>query len=147
MKLINQGLHRLFASNYFILDVLDRGVDRILRSLSSSRFVFHSIGKVRRLGLVHFKKQYVKKQLAMREGECRQCGTCCNLLFTCPSLTTNGKCITYGVCRPDACKVFPIDQRDIDEVALCGKNCGYRFKSVRLHYENRFIRLKRTSGC
>jgi len=26
------------------------------------------------------------------------------------------------------CKSFPIDQRDIDEVALSGGTCGYRFE-------------------
>jgi hypothetical protein len=26
------------------------------------------------------------------------------------------------------CKSFPIDQRDIDEVALGGGTCGYRFE-------------------
>jgi uncharacterized protein YdhG (YjbR/CyaY superfamily) len=49
------------------------------------------------------------------------------LLFTCPMLTKQGRCLVYGACRPQACKVFPIDQRDIDEVKLCGAQCGYRF--------------------
>jgi len=32
------------------------------------------------------------------------------------------------------CKSFPIDQRDIDEVALCGGTCGYRFEEHPFHY-------------
>jgi len=32
------------------------------------------------------------------------------------------------------CKSFPIDQRDIDEVALCGGTCGYRFEKHPFHY-------------
>jgi hypothetical protein len=32
------------------------------------------------------------------------------------------------------CKSFPIDQRDIDEVALCGGTCGYRFEKRPFHY-------------
>jgi len=79
--------------------------------------------------MVHFQKGYVKKQLSARTGACRQCGVCCNLLFTCPMLTKKGRCIIYGSCRPKACKVFPIDQRDIDEIKFCGGQCGYSFNS------------------
>jgi hypothetical protein len=32
------------------------------------------------------------------------------------------------------CKSFPIDQRDIDEVALCGGTCGYRFEKHPIDY-------------
>ena len=32
------------------------------------------------------------------------------------------------------CKSFPIDQRDIDEVALYGGRCGYRFEKHPFHY-------------
>ena len=32
------------------------------------------------------------------------------------------------------CKRFPIDQRDIDEVALSGGTCGYRFEKDPLRY-------------
>jgi len=32
------------------------------------------------------------------------------------------------------CKSFPIDQRDIDEVALRGGTCGYRFEKQPFHY-------------
>jgi hypothetical protein len=93
-----------------------------------SRFLMQAIGKSRRFYLVHFRKDYVHQQLLLRKGHCRQCGNCCWLLFTCPMLTQQGLCLVYGKCRPQACKVFPIDQRDIEEVALCGGNCGYRFE-------------------
>ncbi|NOX32138.1 MAG: hypothetical protein GXP56_00150 [Deltaproteobacteria bacterium] len=89
--------------------------------------MLHSIGKSRRLWQVHFRKEYVRTQLAGRQGNCAQCGTCCNLLFTCPMLTKQGRCFAYGTCRPQACKVFPINQRDIDEIKLCGGQCGYYF--------------------
>jgi hypothetical protein len=49
------------------------------------------------------------------------------MLFTCLMLTKQGLCLTYGTCRPQSCKIFPIDQRDIDEVDLCGGKCGFRF--------------------
>jgi len=108
-------------------DTFWRALSAVSCSFGSSRFFLHSSGKVRRFLLVHFRQDYVEKQLSIRQGECRQCGTCCNLLFTCPSLTKDGGCVVYGICRPQACKVFPIDQRDIDEAAICGGQCGYHF--------------------
>jgi hypothetical protein len=93
----------------------------------NSRFMLHARGKLRRFGLVHFQKEYVHQQLSARQGACRQCGICCNLLVTCPMLTNQGKCIVYGTCRPQACKTFPVDQRDIDEVKICSGRCGFSF--------------------
>ncbi|WP_020677582.1 hypothetical protein [Geopsychrobacter electrodiphilus] len=101
----------------------------VTRSFSNSRFLLHATGKLRRFFLVHFRKSYVQNQLSTRQGKCRQCGTCCNLLFTCPSLTNDGNCIVYGICRPQACKVFPIDPRDVAEAEACGTRCGYDFSS------------------
>ena len=95
--------------------------------LRNSRFLLHAAGKLRRFGLVHCRKKYVHQQLSVRRGACRQCGTCCNLLYTCPMLTTQGNCLIYGTCRPQAFKTFPIDQRDLDEVRLNNGLCGFRF--------------------
>lgn len=114
------------------MTTLNRLTGAAARVLTDSRVFLHGRGKIRRFLLVHFRKQYVQTQLLMRRGECRQCGSCCNLLFTCPALTKHGKCLVYGVCRPGACKVFPIDQRDIEEVRLCGSRCGYRFEKKML---------------
>ncbi len=94
---------------------------------SESRFMIHFVGKVRRLYLVNFRKKYVQKRLALRRGACRRCGTCCNLLITCPMLLKKGGCVIYGLCRPQTCKVFPIDQRDLREVRLCNGACGFHF--------------------
>lgn len=107
---------------------IHRRISSCMRTCEDFRFAVHAAGKARRFFLVHFKKSYVTRQLLHREGDCLQCGVCCNLLFTCPTLTKNGRCLIYGVCRPLACKVFPIDQRDIDEVKLCGGQCGYGFR-------------------
>jgi hypothetical protein len=102
----------------------------LTRVIQESRYVVHIIGKFRRWYLVQFRKEYVLRQILVREGTCRQCGTCCNLLFTCPMLTKRRRCFIYGTCRPAVCKVFPIDQRDIHEIELYGGACGYRFRPV-----------------
>jgi len=99
------------------------------QAVKESLFSVQLIGKFRRFYLVHFSKSYVRRQLFYRTGECNQCGMCCALLFTCPMLTQQGLCLVYGKCRPQTCKNFPIDQRDIEEVSLCGGNCGYRFEN------------------
>jgi hypothetical protein len=104
----------------------------VLRKLQDSLFVVHAAGKIRRFWLAHFRKDYIKRQLLDREGDCRQCGICCKLLFTCPLLTRQGKCLTYGLCRPHVCKVFPIDQRDLEEVELSGGRCGHDFIRAKL---------------
>jgi hypothetical protein len=90
--------------------------------------VTHLIGKFRRIYLVYLRREYVKRQLGLRKGECHQCGRCCSFLFACPMLTQERLCRIYGKCRSEVCKAFPIDQRDIDEVALCRGTCGYRFE-------------------
>ena len=127
MRLISQSVHRWLDHASVLTTFFYRLFLVITQTVTDSRFLFHATGKFRRFRLVHFQKEYVQGQLFVRGGDCRQCGACCNLLFTCPVLTKQGRCLVYGSCRPQACKVFPIDQRDIDEVNLCGANCGYRF--------------------
>lgn len=125
---INQGVHRLLDQASELTDFLQGLVVKVSRMFDDSRFALHMRGKFRRFCLVHFQKGYVQRQLSTRQGECRQCGTCCNLLLTCPMLTKEGRCLAYGTCRPQSCKVFPIDPRDIDEVKQCGGRCGFRFE-------------------
>lgn len=84
-------------------------------------------GKLRRFFTVHFRKEHVDRQLLAREGDCHQCGTCCNFSFPCPFLTKDRLCVVYGRMRPKACKAFPVDQKDIEDVRICGGTCGYRF--------------------
>jgi len=96
-------------------------------------FVIHLMGKLRRFYLVYFRKEYVKKQLASRKGECLQCAQCCSFVFVCPMLTRRSTCRTYNKFRLEMCKSFPIDQRDIDEVARRGGTCGYRFEKQSFH--------------
>ncbi len=127
MRLIHLIRHRWFDPTDGVVAILGRPVSAVTQAVQGSRFLLHIIGKFRRLWLVHFRKSYVQSQLLARKGDCRQCASCCSLLITCPMLTIPGRCLVYGLCRPQTCKVFPIDQRDIDEVKLCGGICGYRF--------------------
>ncbi|MBF0101703.1 MAG: hypothetical protein HQK77_12425 [Desulfobacterales bacterium] len=86
-------------------------------------------GKLRRFYLVHFRQDYVERQMKKRMGTCRQCGTCCTFLLECPVLNTRRRnCILYSMPRPKVCKIFPIDERDIQEVSWLGKSCGFYFK-------------------
>ena len=103
-------------------------IRRPIQALKRSRLVIHLTGKFKRFYLVYFKKEYVKRQLALRKGECHQCGRCCSFLFPCPMLTQQRLCRIYKRCRSEVCKLFPIDPRDIAEVALRGGTCGYRFE-------------------
>jgi len=85
------------------------------------------VGKIRRFLAVHFRKNYVDRQLRSRQGDCHQCGTCCHFSVPCPMLTTDHLCRVYGRFRPKACRLFPLDQKDIRDVAVSGGVCGYRF--------------------
>ena len=129
MQLISQSVYRWFDQITGLTTFFYRLILAATQTFQDSRFVLHASGKLRRFWLVHFRTGYVRRQISVRQGACRQCGTCCNLLFTCPMLTNHGPCLVYGICRPQTCKVFPIDQRDIDEVKLCDGQCGYRFNA------------------
>lgn len=82
------------------------------------------MGEVRRIYLNYLNKQYVSKQLATRRGDCKQCGKCCSLVFRCPFLNKENKCIIYHKGRPRHCKTFPMDQKDLQDI---GGDCGYYF--------------------
>ena len=91
-------------------------------------------GKLRRLVNAKFRKQEVIEALALRRGECNRCGACCEILFKCPFLKkhTDGTS-TCGIYedRPNVCRLFPIDKRDLQEVR---GSCSFYFieKPVKL---------------
>lgn len=88
-------------------------------------------GKIRRFFLIKFRPEYVKKQLEIRQGECFQCGKCCVFLYRCPFLRGSGRkirCQIYHSFRPQQCKLFPIDERDLQEISGA---CGYSFPKER----------------
>lgn len=96
---------------------------RIARVTKKARQVS---GKVRRWLLDKFKKDFIRRQLDCRVGECRQCGKCCSLVYRCPFLKKVGDkqlCRIYEY-RPAQCRHFPIDKRDLKEA---GTTCGYSF--------------------
>jgi hypothetical protein len=91
-------------------------------------------GKLRRFLRTNLRKQEVIAALALRRGECNRCGACCEILYKCPFLKKEadgtGTCGIYED-RPNACRYFPIDQRDLREVR---GSCSYYFieKPIRL---------------
>jgi hypothetical protein len=91
-------------------------------------------GKIRRFVNTNFRKQETIASLALRRGECNRCGACCELVFKCPFLKKNpdgtSLCGIYEN-RPNSCRLFPIEQRDIREVK---GTCSYYFieKPMRL---------------
>jgi hypothetical protein len=110
---------------------------RELRAIKKAGSVTHLMGKFRRFYLVYFRKGYVQRQLKLRKGECHQCGRCCSFLFVCPMLTEQRLCRIYRKGRLEICRVFPIDERDVNEVALHEGTCGYFFEDCSLRESSR----------
>jgi hypothetical protein len=91
-------------------------------------------GKLRRFVSANFRKQEVVASLALRQGECNRCGACCEILFKCPFLKKHRDgTTTCGIYedRPNQCRLFPIEKRDIEEVR---GTCSFYFieKPVKL---------------
>lgn len=91
-------------------------------------------GKLRRFVSANFRKDEVVAQLALRQGDCNRCGACCEILFKCPFLKKHRDgTTTCGIYedRPNQCRLFPIDKRDLEEVR---GSCSFYFieKPVKL---------------
>jgi hypothetical protein len=89
------------------------------------------IGKLRRMYLHTMHREYIRRNLARRRGECRRCGACCKLMYACPYLDQNGKeasCVRHHL-RWWNCRIFPVDERDLRDrdMVANGKSCGYHF--------------------
>ena len=87
-------------------------------------------GRPRRLFLNLLRPGYVRTQVALRHGECKRCGACCQLGSRCRHLSfENGLavCDCYGDYRPPNCRTFPIDQRDLADrdQLLARLPCGF----------------------
>src|SRR5918911_2099105 len=90
------------------------------RAVEDAKFRARQVhGKLRRFVSANFRKQEVIASLSLRRGECNRCGACCEILFKCPFLKkhTDGT-TTCGIYedRPNQCRLFPIEKRDLEEV-------------------------------
>ncbi|HVF49578.1 MAG TPA: YkgJ family cysteine cluster protein [Pyrinomonadaceae bacterium] len=105
------------------------------RALAEAKFRTRQVqGKLRRFVSANFRRQDVIDSLALRRGECNRCGACCEILFKCPFLKKHDDgTTTCGIYddRPNQCRLFPIEQRDLTEVRGV---CSFYFieKPVRL---------------
>lgn len=99
-----------------------------LRAVEDARFrARQAQGKLRRFVSINFRKDEVVEKLALRRGDCNRCGACCEILFKCPFLRKHADgTTTCGIYedRPNQCRLFPIEQRDIAEVR---GTCSYYF--------------------
>lgn len=99
-----------------------------LRAVEDARFrARQAQGKLRRFVNSNFRKEEVVAKLALRRGDCNRCGACCEILFKCPFLKKHedgtSTCGIYED-RPNQCRLFPIDRRDLEEVR---GTCSYYF--------------------
>jgi hypothetical protein len=105
------------------------------RAVEDARFrARQAHGKLRRFVSANFRKEEVIAQLALRRGDCNRCGACCEILFKCPFLKKHDDgTTTCGIYedRPNQCRLFPIDKRDLEEVR---GSCSFYFieKPVKL---------------
>ena len=84
-------------------------------------------GQGRRQYLSRLRPGYVERDREVRRGECRSCGSCCDLTFHCPFLDpekTLERCTHYEK-RTRTCRDFPIDALDL---RLTRVPCGYWFE-------------------
>jgi hypothetical protein len=91
-------------------------------------------GKMRRVMRVYLSpNRHRLPTSSTAQGSCARCGTSCKLGWQCFFWDKkNGGCSIYAH-RPLVCRVFPMDQRDIDERNLVNRReaCGYRFPEQR----------------
>ena len=105
------------------------------RTVEDTRFrARQAQGKLRRFVQVRFRKEEVIEALSLRRGECNRCGACCEILFKCPFLKKHDdNTTTCGIYedRPNQCRLFPIERRDLEEVR---GTCSFYFieKPVKL---------------
>jgi hypothetical protein len=113
-----------------------------LRAIGDAKFrARQAQGKLRRFVNAHFRGRAVGAALALRRGECNRCGACCEILFKCPFLRRHAdgttSCGIYSD-RPNQCRLFPIDWRDLEEVR---GRCSYYFveRPVQIELMNRSL--------
>ena len=90
------------------------------------RWVLRLVGQVRRQYLSRLRPGYVRRARELRRGECRLCGSCCDLTFHCPYLDEARRCTHYEK-RQVTCRDFPHDARDL---RLTRVPCGHYFEEA-----------------
>ena len=118
-----------------------------LRAVEDARFrARQAQGKLRRFVSANFRKQEVIDALALRRGDCNRCGACCEILFKCPFLKKHvdgtSTCGIYED-RPNQCRLFPIERRDLDEVR---GQCSFYFIERPLKLERASCSKQRSAG-
>lgn len=106
--------------------------------LKTLEWFAQGLGKLRRWYLAIMRPELVDEGLRERAGNCRRCGMCCHLVFTCPFLM-EGQCSIYEK-RPRQCTEFPVFARDLIGLE---ETCGYSFLPTRrpIWHPNRICRL------
>ena len=89
------------------------------------RWLLRLVGQLRRQYLCRVRPNYVAKVRETRRGQCRLCGSCCNLTFHCPFLDESSRCKCYDK-RTLSCREFPIDATDL---RLTRVPCGHYYDS------------------
>lgn len=90
-------------------------------------------GKLRRVVLGVFFTGYTRRRHELRRGQCKRCGTCCQLGWVCGDLAYDeaGKasCVRYNSDRHPPCQLFPTTESDLADVRRVrqGAVCGFHF--------------------
>lgn len=96
----------------------------LLRMAFSSRFAYIYSG-LRRRAIFYLRPGYFKRQMGLRKGSCNQEGACCKLTIPwCPHLEGSA-CRIYAN-QPLFCRIFPVDEKDIELSGMKGR-CAYYF--------------------
>ena len=94
-------------------------------------------GTPRRFFLNVFRPGYVRRSLAQRQGACRRCGACCQLVVKCRFFFRDREglpaCRIYNICRTGNCSNFPHDYRDLADRDLIAPHlpCGFSWSRAK----------------
>lgn len=90
-------------------------------------------GKIRRTVAAALFQGYIRRRHEFRQGQCKRCGTCCQLGWVCKALDydENGLalCKRYDRYRMPSCRLFPTTESDLRDVRAVRPEavCGFRF--------------------
>jgi hypothetical protein len=104
---------------------------RLRSDLTAAERLTLGWGKLRRFYLATFRREYVRRSLARRVGNCNRTGACCRLMYTCPLLDVKSSPVrcTIHEHKPSNCSLFPIDERDLRDRDIIAPDspCGFSF--------------------